>query len=47
MVRQVYMDYHLPINPNDITLKELHFFYDSLISGLIKMQKRAKEENGK
>jgi len=42
-IRQIYSDYHLPIMPADITLNEIHFFYDALIPGLIEIQKNEKE----
>lgn len=49
MIRQIYMDYHLPMMPDDLTLQQVHFFYDALIPGLIKIQKLEKEgrKNGK
>ena len=43
MVRQVYSDYHLPMMPQDLTMKDLHFWYDPLIPGLIELQAMAKE----
>jgi len=43
MIRQIYSDYHLPIQPQDLTMKDLHFWYDSLIPGLIELQKQAKQ----
>lgn len=45
MIRQIYMDYHLPILPEDLTMAQVHFFYDALIPGLIKIQKQEKEGN--
>jgi hypothetical protein len=42
-IRQIYSDYHIPIMPCDITLQEIHFFYDALIPGLIEIQKNEKE----
>ena len=50
MIRQIYMDYHLPIMPDDLTMQQVHFFYDARIPEVIKMQKWAKErgrKNGK
>ncbi|WP_407371491.1 hypothetical protein [Carnobacterium sp.] len=49
MIRQIYMDYHLPIMPDDLTMIQVHFFYDALIPGLIKIQQQAKEgkKNGR
>lgn len=50
MIRQIYMDYHLPIMPDNLTMTQVHFFYDALIPGLIKIQKQQKEgknKNGK
>lgn len=50
MIRQIYMDYHLPIMPDNLTMQQVHFFYDALIPGLIKIQQQAKEgkrKNGK
>ena len=49
MIRQIYMDYHLPIMPDDLTMIQVHFFYDALIPGLIKIQRQAKEgkKNGR
>ena len=47
-IKQIYMDYHLPISPRDITMEEVHFFYDALIPGLIEIQQHKKEmKNGK
>ena len=43
MIRQIYSDYHLPIQPQDLSMKDLHFWYDPLIPGLIDLQKAAKE----
>ena len=43
MIRQIYSDYHLPIQPQDLSMKDLHFWYDPLIPGLIELQKQAKE----
>lgn len=43
MIRQIYMDYHLPIMPDNLTMQQVHFFYDALIPGLIKIQQQAKE----
>lgn len=47
MIRQIYMDYNLPIMPYDLTFNQVHFFYDPLISGLIKIQKQRKENRRK
>lgn len=50
MIRQIYMDYHLPIMPDELTMKQVHFFYDARIPALITMQKYRKEmrkKNGK
>lgn len=48
MIRQIYMDYHLPIMPDDITVRQVRFFYDPLMDGLVKLQKQMKEKkNGK
>ena len=50
MIRQIYMDYHIPIIPWELTIFQVHFFYDALIDGLIQIQKQAKErkkKNGK
>ena len=38
MIREIYQNYHLPMNPGELTLQEVHFWYDPLIPGLIKMQ---------
>lgn len=43
MIRQIYSDYHLPIQPQDLSMKDLHFWYDPLIPGLIELQRQAKE----
>ena len=43
MVRQIYLDYHLPILPQDLTMKDLHYWYDPLIPGLIELQNQAKK----
>lgn len=45
MIRQIYMDYHLPLDPWSLTVRQIHFFYDPLIPGLVKLQKNAKEQN--
>lgn len=42
-LRQIYSDYHLPIMPQDLTLGQIHFWYDALIPGLIEIQKSTKE----
>jgi hypothetical protein len=42
-MRQVYADYSPCIPPQSITLDEIRFFYEPLIEGLRKIQKRAKE----
>ena len=50
MIRQIYMDYNIPIVPWEMTVAQVHFFYDPLIDGLIQIQKQAKEnrkKNGK
>lgn len=50
MIRQIYIDYNIPIIPWELTIFQVHFFYDSLIDGLIQIQKQAKEskkKNGK
>lgn len=50
MIRQIYMDYHISIIPWEMTVAQVHFFYDPLIEGLIQIQKQAKEnkkKNGK
>lgn len=50
MIRQIYMDYHLPIMPDNLPMQQVHFFYDALIPGLIKIQQQAKDskrKNGK
>lgn len=50
MIRQIYMDYHIPIIPWELSIFQVHFFYDALIDGLIQIQKQAKEnkkKNGK
>lgn len=43
MIRQIYSDYHLPVQPQDLSMKDLHFWYDPLIPGLIDLQKQAIE----
>lgn len=43
MIRQIYSDYHLPMPPQDLSMKDLHFWYDPLIPGLIELQRQAKE----
>ena len=43
MIREVYQNYHLPMMPQSLTLRELRFWYDPLIPGLIKMQRTEKE----
>lgn len=47
MIRQIYIDYNLPINPDDLTLEQVHFFYDARIQILAKMQKLEKERKNK
>ncbi len=42
-MRQIYMDYNLPINPSEITLDEVRFFYLPLIENLCKIQKEMKK----
>jgi hypothetical protein len=42
-LRQIYSDYHLPVLPGNLTLNEIHFWYDALIPGLIEIQKSTKE----
>ena len=37
------MDYSLPINPSEITLDEVRFFYIPLIDNLCKIQKEMKK----
>lgn len=41
-MRQVYMDYNIPISPRDITLEEVRFFYVPLIDSLCRIQKDSK-----
>ena len=43
MIRQIYSDYHLPMMPQDLSMADLHFWYDPLIPSLIELQKQAKE----
>lgn len=38
MIRDIYQNYHLPMNPQSLSLREIHFWYDQLIPSLIKMQ---------
>lgn len=50
MIRQIYIDYHLPILPDELTIFQMHFFYDALIPGIIEMQqnkRESKRKNGK
>lgn len=49
MIRQICMDYNLPIMPDNLTMQQVHFFYDALIPGLIKIQQQEKEgkKNGR
>ena len=42
MIRQIYSDYNLPVNPKELTLDDIRFWYDPLIPGLIRMQNQAK-----
>lgn len=44
MIRQIYSDYHLPTNPMELSLEEIHFWYDPLVPGLLRMQKQVKEK---
>lgn len=42
------MDYNLPLNPFEMTIRQIRFFYDPMIDGLAKIQREQKErENGK
>lgn len=43
MIRQIYSDYNLPMNPNELTLGEIQFWYEPLIPGLIRHQKQAQK----
>ena len=43
MIRQIYSDYNLPILPQDLSMSDLHFWYDALIPGLIELQKQERE----
>ena len=38
-MRQIYMDYSIAINPQNITIEEIRFFYTPLIEGICKIQK--------
>jgi hypothetical protein len=38
-LRQIYMDYSLAVPFRDIAIDEIHFFYEPLIEGLMKLQK--------
>lgn len=43
MIRQVYMDYHLPMKPHGMTIRELKFWYAGLVPSLIKMGQSKKK----
>lgn len=45
MIREIYQNYHLPMNPMSLTLRELRFWYEPLIPSLIEMQKTAKKNS--
>jgi hypothetical protein len=42
-LRQIYTDYSIVINPQDITIEEIRFFYTPLIEGICKIQKESKK----
>ena len=41
-LRQIYMDYSLAVSFRDIAIDEIHFFYEPLIEGLMKLQRDTK-----
>jgi hypothetical protein len=48
MIRQIYVEYHLPIPPYDMTVREILFWYKPLIPELTQTQKEIKKKrNGK
>lgn len=48
MIRQIYVEYHLPIPPYNMTVREILFWYTPLLNELIQTQKEIKKrKNGK
>lgn len=47
MIREIYQNYHLPMNPKDLSLEDLHFWYDPLIPCLIDMQENVMKQRQK
>ena len=45
MIREIYQNYHLPMNPKELSLEDLHFWYDPLMPSLIRMQKEILKSN--
>jgi hypothetical protein len=45
-MRQIYADYNPGINPRDITVDEIRFFYMPMIDGLCRMQKELAKRKG-
>jgi hypothetical protein len=42
MIREIYQNYHLPMMPQSLSLKEIRFWYDPMIPSLIKIQQGSK-----
>jgi hypothetical protein len=42
-MRQVYTDYHVGINPQEITLDEIRFFYMPMVESLCEIQRQAQK----
>lgn len=43
MIRQIYVDYHLPVSPWKMSVDEVLFWYEPLVPSLIQMQKKMKD----
>lgn len=44
MTLQIYSDYNIPIPPRELDFMTMRYFYDPLVPGLVKLQKRADKE---
>ena len=42
-MRQVYTDYHAGIDPREITLEEIRFFYMPMLDSLCEIQRQAQK----
>ena len=47
MIREIYQNYYLPVKPGELTIWDLHFWYDPIMPSLLEQQKNLQKQRKK